>query len=108
MKGALALRENATVPVTNDNTGTTITTAAYVTMVASTSKAASAIEVQNTSSKIIKLAIGAAASEVDFYAIAPGVNGIVFPKTIPKASRISAKAITADATTGALVINLMA
>lgn len=108
MKGALALRENANVPVINDCTVTTITAAAYVTMVASLAKSCSAIEVQNTSAKIIKLAIGAAASEVDFYVIAPGVNGVIFPKTIPKGSRISAKAITADATTGALVINTIA
>lgn len=108
MKSGLAVRNNAQAPIINDNTSVTITAAAYVTLAAATSKSISAIEVQNTSAKTIKLALGAAAAEVDFYACAPGVNGIVFPKEIPKGTRISAKAITADATTGALVINSMA
>lgn len=107
MKGAVALRKLVGVPIANDCTGTTITSAAYVQMVASLGKACSGIEVQNTSAKAIKLAVGAAASEVDFMVIAPGVNSILLPHEIAKGQRLSAKALGADATTGFLIINFL-
>lgn len=107
MKGSVAVRGPTQVPLINDNTGVTITSAAYVQLSASLPKACSAIEVQNTSSKIIKIAVGGAGAEVDKYAIAPGVNSVLIPIEIAKGARVSAKAVTADATTGALVINLL-
>lgn len=107
MKGFVAVRGTVGTPINNDNTGTTITSGAYVQLTASLSAACSAIEVQNTSTKIIQIAVGGSGAEVVKYVIAPGVNSVIIPIEIKKASRLTAKAVTADATTGALVINFL-
>lgn len=108
MKAGLAVRNTVNASVANDCTSTTITAAAYVTMVASLAGACSAIEVFNTTAKAIKLAIGAAASEADIYTLPPGTKSEIIPREIKKATRISAKALGADATTGFLVVNFLA
>lgn len=95
----------ANTPVYNDYTGTSITTAAYVTLIASTSATTREIEIFDSSGQALYLAVGAAASEVNQMIIYPGGNGRV-KLSIPAASRVSAKAITANATVGFLVINL--
>ena len=105
MKGSIALRKPVAAPVANDCSGTTITSAAYVTMVAVLAAPASAMEVINTSAKAIKIAFGAAGSEVDQYAIAPGAFGQIIPVEAKKGIRVSAEAYGANATTGFLIIN---
>lgn len=108
MKGAVALRHTVGTPIINDCTVTTITTAAYVQLSSALPNACSGLEVQNTSAKSIQLAIGGAGSEVVFYAVAPGVNTVLFPHELRKGVRLAAKAVTADASTGALIINFFA
>lgn len=100
MQGALALRNPVGTPVSNANASVNITTAAYLQLEASSDRACSALLVFNTSASPIKLALGAAASEVDQFIIPPTTIGVMIPINIKKATRISAKAIGADATTG--------
>ncbi len=108
MKGALALRQIVGTPVVNDCSATTITAAAYVEMSAVLAAPASAIEVFNTSAKAIKLAIGTAGNEVDLgFWVPPATVGMVIPVVIKNALRLTAKALTADATTGFLVVNFL-
>lgn len=77
---------------------TNVTTSAYVTLVASI-PACSKIQILDTSGKILKLAIGAAGSEIDI-CTCPVTGSIVVPTYIPAGQRLSIKAIDASATTG--------
>lgn len=100
-------RAKANAPIRNDYTGTSVTTGAYVQLVASTSAACSEVEIFDSSGQDLVLAVGAAASEVDQLGIFPGGNGRV-PLAIPASSRISVKAKSATASVGVLLINLYA
>ena len=80
-----------------------VTTSAYVTLVAST-PACSNIEIFDSSGQALYLATGAAASEVNKMIVVPGGNGRI-PFTITAGTRLSLKAITADATTGYITVN---
>lgn len=91
-------------PVRNDYTGTPVTTGAYVQLVASTAAAVSEIEIFDSSGQTLVLALGPAASEVDKVIIFPGGNGRV-PLKIPASTRVSVKALSANATVGELDIN---
>jgi hypothetical protein len=95
--------------VFNDNSSTTITTAAYVQLVASTAVSCSQLVIFNSSSKAIVLALGAASSEANIqYDIPPSANILTtIPVRIPSGLRLSAKAVAADATTGLLIINCL-
>lgn len=92
------------------NTGVTnITTGAWVQLTAATTKPLSFMEVYNATTKILVLAIGAAASEVELpIYIYPGIGSQIVPidQIIPKGSRVSAKAVDANATTGYLLLNM--
>lgn len=108
MKGSVAVRNPVGTPLANDCSSVTITSAAYVQLTASLGASCSAIEVQNTSAKAIKLAVGAAASEVDKYIVAPANQSLILPIEIAKGARVSAKALGADATTGFFIVNFLA
>lgn len=86
--------------------GTNVTTGAYVTLIASTAKATAHLEITDTSTKILKLAIGAAGDEIDICSV-PVSGTVVVPYWIPKGTRISIKAIDATATTGYNVLSLL-
>ncbi len=92
------------VPVSLDYASTNITTGAYVEIVASCGELVREIEVYNGSSSAMYLAFGAAASEVDQIVVVPGGNGRI-PVRIPAATRVSLKAINADAIAGLGFIN---
>jgi hypothetical protein len=81
--------------------GTNVTTGAYVTYVASTSITASHIMICDTSGVLVKMAVGAAASEVDYFAV-PISGCALFPfnPPLPAGSRLSLKAISATASSG--------
>ena len=100
-------RLTANTSAYNDYTGTSVTTAAYVQLIASTSSATGEIEIFDSSGQGMILAIGAAASEVDQIYIFPGGNGRV-PLKIPVSSRVSIKAKTATASVGYIMINFYA
>ncbi len=89
----------------NDYTGTAVTTATYVTLIASTSADANLISVFDSSGQTIIIAVGAAASEVDQCYVFPGGQGNITLR-IPSGSRVSLKAKTATASVGYLALNL--
>lgn len=91
----------------NNNATGNITTAAYRTLVASTSQALIALQILDTGGRFYVLALGAAASEVDFAYIQPGGSDYIF-KNIPAGTRISIKAIDGTASAGYTGINLYA
>lgn len=97
----------ANAPVFNDYTSTSITTAAYTQLIASTTSATHEIEIFDSSGQALYLATGGAGSEVNQIVIFPGGNSRI-KLSIPAGTRISAKAITATASTGFLAINLYA
>lgn len=85
---------------------TNVSTSAYTTLFASTAISCGKIQILDSSTKILKLAIGAAGSELDICTIA--VSGcIIVPYYIPAGSRISIKAVDANATTGYNVVSLI-
>lgn len=89
----------------NDYSTTSVTTGAYVQLIASTSSAAKQLEIFDSSGQTLVLAFGGSGSEVDKIYITPGGNGIV-PLSIPSGTRLSIKAVSANATEGEIVINL--
>lgn len=89
----------------NDYSTTSVTTAAYVQLIASTSAIANLLEIFDSSGQTLVLAIGAAAAEVDKFYINPGGNGQV-PLNIPAGSRVSIKAVTATASAGYINLTL--
>lgn len=97
----------AVTHVRNDYTSTSVTTAAYVQLVASTGSTVNSIEIFDSSGQTLVLATGAAASEVDQIIIFPGGNGKV-SLTIAASTRVSVKALSATASVGELDINFYA
>lgn len=95
------VRVNA--PVRIDYTSNNVTTAAYTQLVASLSGATKAIQIFDSSGRALVLATGAAASEVDQIYIEPGGTGPVLI-AIPAGTRISVKAVDANATQGQLLV----
>lgn len=85
--------------------GTPVTSAAYTTIIASTTSATNMVEIFDSSGVALKFAVGAAASEVDQFVIYPGGNGQV-PLSIPAGSRISYKAVSTSAS-GASAFNVL-
>jgi hypothetical protein len=97
----------ANAPYRNVYSSVNVTTGAYVTAIASLSNTCSEIEIFDSSGETLKLAIGAAASEVDQILIFPGGNGRI-PLAIPAGTRISLRAVSANATVGEISINFYA
>lgn len=91
--------------IRNDYTATNVTTGAYVQLTAATATALRAIEVFDSSGQSLKIAFGAAGSEVDKFAVLPGGNGRI-PCVIPSGTRLSVKAVSGTASSGELIINL--
>lgn len=88
----------------HDYASVNVTTGAYVELIASTVAEAVQLEITDTSTQLLVLAFGAAASEVDTLYIPPGGNGLV-NIVVPIGTRLSIKAISGNATTGYLAIN---
>jgi len=87
-----------------DYTGTSVTTGAYVELIASTSDRTQYVEIFDSSGQTLKIAVGAAASEVDKFLIFPGGN-LKILVDIPAGSRVSVRAVSATASVGELSIN---
>ncbi len=90
--------------VRNDYSSVNVTTAAYVELIASTGSEINQLEIFDSSGETLKLALGAAASEVDLLLVTPGGNGII-PVNIPAGTRVSIKAVSATASVGEIDIN---
>ena len=88
-----------------DYASTSVSTAAYTQVIASTAAEADVVEIFDSSGQVLVLATGAAGSEADKFYIFPGGNGRV-PLLIPAGTRIAIKAIDGNATAGQFLINL--
>lgn len=91
--------------VRNDYSSVNVTTSAYVELIASTSNAYKEVEIFDSSGQTLKLAFGAAASEIDKILVFPGGNSRI-KLAVPAATRISIKAVSATASVGEVSINL--
>lgn len=100
-----AAKTVSTAPVYTDYTSTSVTTAAYTQLVASTSAAITHLSIFDSSGQAMILATGAAASEVIKLYIPPG--GGEFDLAIPISTRISIKALTATASSGYNLLNML-
>lgn len=92
-------------PAVLDTSSTSVTSSAWVQMVASTSYACSGVLLINTGSQPIKIGLGAAASEADYGVIFPqGVTAMV-PVQIPAKSRISVRSMGSTQSSGLLELS---
>ena len=88
---------------------TNITTGAYLQLDAAMDSSCSEIDVFNSTASAIYLAVGSASSEINIpYTFGPGA-GTSYRARIPiaKGVRLSARALTANATTGFFIINCL-
>lgn len=92
--------------VRNDYSSVNVTTAAYVQLIASTVGAATEMFIFDSSGQTLKIAFGGIGSEVDQFLVVPGGNGHV-NISIPIATRISIRAVSANATVGEVDLNLL-
>jgi hypothetical protein len=90
--------------VRNDYTSTSVTTGAWVQLVASLSAAVSEIDIFDSSGQTLELGTGAAASETRLLIITPGGNSRL-PVAIAAGTRVSVRAISGTASVGELDIN---
>lgn len=96
----------STAFVRNDYSSVNVTTAAYVELVASTAGLYKKLQIFDSSGQTLKIAIGAAASEVDILLVFPGGNDMI-EVNIPAASRVSIRAVSATASVGELCVNFI-
>lgn len=97
-------RTQANAPVYNSYASTSITTSAYTQLIASTSNAVNYLDIFDSSGQAMILATGASGSEVILAYIPPG--GEQVSVSIPSGTRIAYKALTANAASGFLLMNL--
>ena len=90
--------------IRNDYTSTSVTTGAWVQLVASTAAAITELEIFDSSGETLELGTGAAAAETRLILVFPGGNGRV-PVSIAAATRLSIRAVSANASVGELDIN---
>lgn len=96
---------SANAPVYNVYSSTSITTAAYTQLVASTTSVTNTIHIFDSSGQAMILATGASGSEVVQLYIPPG--GDTYTLTIPAGTRIAYKALTATASSGYLLMSFL-
>ena len=108
MKSALALRKPAQALALLDTGSTSVTSSAYVTILAKASNlaACSAICVTNAGAQPLKIALGYAAAEVDTgIVIPPAAYAILLPIEIPKGVRLSLKSLGGTQSSGVVTIS---
>lgn len=97
-------RSQANASVRKDYSAGSVTTGAWVQLVASTTSATNLIEIFDSSGQTMKIGTGAAASEVSQLYVFPGGNGPV-SIAIPASTRVSVRAVSSTASVGELDIN---
>lgn len=102
----LQVQETAQVGGTiyNDYGSVNVTTGAWVQLDPGIGAAMTGIEIFDGSGQVMELGIGAGGAEVRKILIMPGGNGKI-PIDIPIGTRVSIRAVSADATSGFLAIN---
>jgi hypothetical protein len=106
VKGSLSPttgRSFANTPVQNIYSSTNITTGAYVQLVSSTTSTTNYLDIFDSSGQAMILGVGGSGSEVIQAYIPPGGDQI--PLAIPSGSRVAYKALSANATSGYLLMN---
>lgn len=98
-------RSVANAPVYNVYSSTNITTSAYVQLIASTSNTTNHLSIFDSSGNGMILGVGGSGSEVIQLYVAPG--GGEYDLAIPAGSRVAYKALTANSTSGYLLMNLL-
>lgn len=98
------LGKTSVTSIRNDYTSTSVTTSAWVEIVASLSADVQEIEIFDSSGQTLELGVGGSGSEARQLYILPGGNGKV-PLRIASGARVSVKAASATASVGELVIN---
>jgi hypothetical protein len=88
----------------NDYSITPVTTAAYVQLAAALVTALNSLSIFDSSGSGMILAVGAPGSEVNQLYVPPGGNVAGYDISIQAGSRVSYKALTANATSGQLII----
>jgi len=87
---------------------TPVTSAAWVEIISSLEKPASAVEIFSASGSTIKISTGLAgdedSNEIPYYVL-PGGSGIMLPIGFSKGSRISLRSIDLAADAGSIVLN---
>lgn len=91
--------------VRRDYSSSSVSSAAYAELIASTGSEYGEIEIFDSSGQTLKLAIGSAGAEVDKFLIIPGGNGRIKYR-IPSGSRVSIKAVSGTANAGEISMNL--
>lgn len=91
----------------NDYTSTSVTTGAYVQLIASTAASTTRLRIFDSSGSAMILATGGAGSEVDQLYIPPGGWDGPIEFNIASATRISLKALDAAASVGQIVITAL-
>lgn len=95
----------ANAPVRNPYGTTPVTTAAYVQLIASTTSTCNRIQIFDSSGETLVIATGGVGSEVDRFMVTPG--GLDIPYSIPAGTRVSIKAVSANATVGEHVFQML-
>lgn len=90
--------------IRNAYASTNVTTSAYVQLDSAINEHVSMLEIYDSSGQSLVLALGPASGEVDMLYVVPGGNGKI-PVQISKGTRLSIKAVSANATSGELLIN---
>jgi hypothetical protein len=91
--------------LSNDNTGTNITTTGYLELSAALPEDTNSFDCFDSSGQMLSLAIGPSGGEVEVIKIPPGGQAGV-QQLFNKGQRLSVKALTADATFGTFMINM--
>lgn len=76
----------------------------WVELIASTAEATNLLCITDQSGEAVELGVGAAASEARVFLLAPGFSGCI-PLRIASAARVSVRAVSATASTGAITLS---
>jgi len=86
---------------------TNVTTSAYTEITASTTGAINRLYIADTSGSALIIAVGGAGSEVDQLYVGPGGSDAPYELNVPSGSRLSIKALDANATSGRLILTAL-
>ena len=103
IKGSVQ-RLNSVTLCRNVYSTTSVTTGAYVQLIASMPAAVKEVEIFDSSGETLVLAVGGAGSEADKVYVFPGGNGRI-PLQIAASARLSIKAVSNNATSGEFTAN---
>lgn len=99
------VRNGVGIPQVLDTSVSNVTSAAWVTFIASPAYACSQIQVQNTGSSPLRIGAGAAAAEVDTGSYIPASSSVTLPVLFKKGVRLSLRSLGATQSTGLVVLS---